>query len=211
MIKNVMVGVEYLLSKLFSRMHLRSIKDSNIDKTSVVYWGCNIYNTSVERYSYICHDSQIVNCDIGPFCSISDHVFIGGVEHPMEWVSTSPVFQRVKHSGPTKRFALYDLPVVKRTVIGCDVWIGHGATIKQGVKIGHGAVVGSNAVVTKDVPPYAIVGGAPAKVLKYRFDNDTILALLKSEWWNMEDDKIAANAHLFKDPKRFLDQINESM
>lgn len=197
--------LSYLYAKLFNRLRGTAIHKSRIHPTSVIYPGCNILDVVMDRYSYCSHDCQIVCCDIGSFCSISDHVFIGGPEHPMEWISTSPVFQKVKHSGPTKRFAEHELPIMKRTTIGSDVWIGHGATIKQGVTIGHGAVIGSNAVVTKDVPPYAIVGGVPAKIIKYRFDDETINALLKSEWWNMSDKEIALRAHFAQDPICFID------
>lgn len=84
------------------------------------------------------------------------------------------MFQNVRHSGPTKRFARLDVPKNQKTIIGNDVWIGHNVTVKQGVTIGHGAVIGSNALVTKDVPPYAIAGGVPAKIIKYRFKEDII-------------------------------------
>lgn len=159
------------------------------------------------KYSYIGHDSQITNTKIGAFCSISDHVYIGGAEHPMDWVSTSPVFQNVKNSGPTKRFSKFDLPSQKLTEIGNDVWIGHNVTIKQGVTIGHGAVVGSNALVTKDVPPYAVVGGIPAKVLKYRFNEETITLLLQSKWWEMNENELSERACLIKDPCSFIKSI----
>ena len=199
----------YLYAKLVDRLRGKAIAKSLIDKTSVIYPGCNILDVKMDRYSYCSHDCQIVCCDIGSFCSISDHVFIGGGEHPTSWVSTSPVFQNVKRSGPSKRFAKFDLPAWKRTVIGNDVWIGHGVTIKQGVNIGHGAVIGSNAVVTKDIPPYAIVGGVPAKVIKYRFGDETIEALLKSEWWNMSNEDLAGYAQYIKKPLLFLDKLNQ--
>lgn len=202
-----MLRLSYYHSKLVKKLRGKAIKNSKIHSSSVVFSGCHIVDSVIDRYSYCSYDCQIVSCDIGAFCSISDHVYIGGAEHPMDWVSTSPVFQKVKHSGPTKRFAKYDLPPVKRTRIGSDVWIGHAATIKQGVTIGHGAVIGSNAMVTKDVPPYAIVGGNPSKVIRYRFDDKTIEKLLKSEWWEWPEEKISRFADCIKDPAAFCDKI----
>ena len=127
----------------------------------------------------------------------------------MNWVSTSPVFEDVKHSGHTKRFSLFKVDNVVKTAIGSDVWIGHGATIKAGVTIGHGAVIGSNAMVTKDVPPYAIVAGVPAKVIKYRFDEDTIIDLLKSEWCTLSDNQISIVAQFIKNPRTFIEKVKE--
>ena len=199
--------LSYLFAKFMQRLQGKAVIGSRIHPTAVIYSGSQIVNTSFGRYSYCSYNCKIVNAEIGAFCSISDHVYIGGEEHPMDWVSTSPVFQNVRHSGPTKRFSKFDVPSVRQTIIGSDVWIGHGATIKQGVTIGHGAVVGSNALVTKNVPPYAIVGGVPAKVIKYRFDEATIEALLHTEWWALPDEEIQQYAHLIQEPDKFIQQF----
>ena len=192
------------------RLRGKAIKNSTIHGTSVVNPGCNILNSAMDRYSYCGCDCQIVDTEIGAFCSISDHVFIGGAEHPIEWVSTSPVFQNTRHSGPTKRFVKYDAPASKHTIIGNDVWIGHGVTIKSGVVVGNGAVVGSNALVTKDVPPYAIVGGVPAKVIKYRFDDSVIDALLSIRWWELADEELEGYAPYINNPESFIKHFERS-
>ena len=195
-------------AKIADRFRGKVIRGGRIHRTSVIKYGCNIVNTNMERYSYCGNDCQIVSCDIGAFCSISDHVFIGGAEHPIKWVSTSPVFQNTRHSGPKKRFARFDLPKTKRTTIGNDVWIGHGVTIKQGVVIGDGAVIGSNAFVSKNVPPYAIVGGIPARIIKYRFSQECITRFEEIKWWNLPDDKITEIIDLFHIENPTLEDIN---
>ena len=94
------------------------------------------------------------------------------------------------------------------TFIGHDVWIGHGVTIKQGVRIGNGAVIGSNTMVTKDVPPFAIVGGVPAKVIRYRFSKEVIDRLEEIQWWNLPDEKITEVVELFHIKNPSLEDIN---
>ena len=199
----------YYYSKFFKKIvRGKCIVNSDIHKTAKINSGATIVDSTIGRYSYTCYDDEIVNCEIGQFCSISDEVVIGGAEHPMDWVSTSPVFQNVKHSGPKKKFAEFAYEGIKRTVIGNDVWIGRRAIIKAGVRIGDGAVIGSGSVVTKDVPPYAIIGGVPAKVIKYRFDEGSIQALLLSKWWDLDDDELSKHAQYIDNPKAFLDSIN---
>lgn len=205
-----MVSLKYLYGKFFKKIiRGKCVINSNIHKTAKINSGATIVDSLIGRYTYTCYDDEIVNCEIGQFCSISDEVVIGGAEHPINWVSTSPVFQNVKHSGPKKKFSEFDFEGIKKTVIGNDVWIGRRAIIKAGVTVGDGAVIGSGSVVTKDVPPYAIVGGVPAKILKYRFDEDTIKELIQGEWWNMQDEVIERYAHLIKDPIAFTKALKE--
>jgi acetyltransferase-like isoleucine patch superfamily enzyme len=135
---------------------------------------------------------------VGNFVSIAPGVLMitGGI-HPTNWVSTFPFRFEWKLPG-----ALEDgMPYSKGDiVIGSDVWIGTDAVILSGVKIGHGAVIATRAVVTKDVPPYAIVAGIPAKVVDYRFDEATIQSLLEIAWWDWDDMAIQQAIHLLSSP-----------
>lgn len=137
--------------------------------------------TSLGNYNYIGHYTMTLNAEIGSYCSIASGVKIGQGDHDLKCVSTSTHIYGSKH-GITNHN-----DCEKKTVIGNDVWIAANVCIKQGVNVGTGAVVGAGAVVTKDVPPYAIVAGVPAKVIRYRFDDETIKMLLESKWWELDE------------------------
>jgi len=135
-------------------------------------------------------------CRIGRYCSFGEQVQIGRHPHPMHWISTSPFFywqykDVIDQSLPDgidlnahADFKRNGPPVTaKLTVIGNDVWIGHGAFILPGIQIGDGAVIAAKSVVTKNVPPYAVVAGSPAKIVRYRFQQDEIEELQASKWW----------------------------
>lgn len=202
--------ISYLYAKFFKKiLRGKAIINSKIDKTASIASGCTIVNSSMGKYSYCSYDCEILDCKIGNFCSLANHVFIGGAQHPMDWVSTSPVFENVKHSGPKKRFSQFTLPSAKITLIGNDVWIGHGAIIKQGVSIGDGSVIASGAIVTKNVPPYSVVGGCPARIIKYRFSEDIITLLLQSKWWDLCDEELLKISDKIQDPTEFLKQISK--
>ena len=203
-----MTGVKTIWNKVLKKLKFSSIRNSAIDRTSTVESGCNIVSVNMDRYSFCGYDCEIVNADIGAFCSIANDVKIGGAMHPIQWASTSPVFYKGRDSVAMK-FSEYDRPKDNRTFIGNDVWIGSGAFIKQGVTIGDGAVIGMGAVVTKDVPPYAIVGGNPAKLIRMRFDDTIIKRMIQSEWWKLSDEVLLEVAQYIKEPEVFLNKIGE--
>lgn len=127
----------------------------------------------------------------GKFCQIATGVrfIMNGSNHAMNGISTYPfkVFEKSWSN------ALLEVISKGDTIIGNDVWIGNGATIMQGIKVGHGAIIGTNSLVTKDVEPYSIVGGNPAKEIRKRFDPEKIDFLLKLAWWNLPIEKITEN------------------
>lgn len=141
------------------------------------------------------HDVSKVKLVIGKFCAIAAETrFIMTGDHKLDAVSTYPfpVFKR----GWESAFNIAELPVKGDIIVGNDVWFGYDSMIKGGVKIGDGAIIATRAVVVKDVPPYSIVGGNPAKVVKMRFDDKTIERLLQIAWWNWDIEKINHNLKL---------------
>jgi acetyltransferase-like isoleucine patch superfamily enzyme len=151
----------------------------------------------VGEYTYgnprVLHWGEKANLKIGKFCSIAEGViiFLGG-NHRYDWVTTYPFSALNKEWSEASNIAGH--PATRGSVvIGNDVWIGFGATIMSGVKIGDGAVIGARAVITKDVAPYSIVGGNPAREIKKRFSDDKIEKLLEIEWWNWSIEKIKSN------------------
>ncbi len=155
---------------------------------------------------YIGWNTEIVQCRaIGPFSSISNGVKIGLNSHPLEHVGTNAIFF-AKRRGWIPADT-YNENAENYVEIAADVLISANVIVLKGVKIGVGAVVGAGAVVAKDVPPYAIVAGVPAKIIRYRFDEETIKRLLKSEWWNMPSGKLKSLAHLFHKTPEFLKEI----
>ncbi len=129
---------------------------------------------------------------IGKYCSIGSNVFVGLPQHPLHCLSSSPIVtQKNFMDFPDTDFPTIDNYGYKEVEIGNDVWVGQDVNIMGGIKIGHGAVIGANTLVTKDVPPYAIVGGVPAKIIRYRFDEATIKILLETKWWELDVKEIA--------------------
>lgn len=147
----------------------------------------------IGAFSYIRSGGNALHIkEIGRFCSIGRNVTLGEARanHPLHWVSTSLAVSRDYHAEHT--------PVV----IGHDVWIAHDAVIMAGVTIGTGAVVGRNAIVTRDVEPYQIVAGNPARAIRFRFNEEQRQALLASEWWNLDYEALKTLS--FRDVDAFL-------
>ena len=183
---------KYLLNFLSKKKINKTISwlafwDSKTEIPNELYMApfARLMNCKVGKYTRIKPGCVFKNVTIGNFCSFANDVMIGLGQHPTFLLSTNSVFYKV---GITDKFFKgIDYDEEPRTYIGNDVWIGNGAVVMDGITIGDGAIVASRAVVTKDVPPYAVVGGVPAKILKYRFSQDVIDELLKIKWWNLSD------------------------
>lgn len=189
-------------------------KNSVLDRYTQIGRGSVLSNTSIACYSYIGSNCSFYNTKIGKFCSIGDNVHLVNAVHPISYCSTSPLFHKEffmkKSTGCTNI-----CEVTEKTSngyyleIGHDVWIGNQVLMKGGIKIGTGAVVAMGAVVTKDVPPYAVVGGVPARVLKYRFSEDVIEQLCQTEWWNKDEEWIKSNVNSFDSPEKIINMCAE--
>jgi acetyltransferase-like isoleucine patch superfamily enzyme len=193
---------------MLKKIRLSAIINSIIHKTSKVESGNHIVDSTFGRHSFCGYDCEITNCDIGSFCSIANHVIIGGGEHPMEWVSMSPVFYEGRDSVKAK-FSRHKREDVRRTTIGNDVWIGANALIRQGVTIGNGSVIGMGSVVTKNVDDYTIVAGCPARMIRKRFDEHIINKLAEIKWWEFSDEMLFKYAQYFTNPKKFIEKLEE--
>lgn len=169
-----------------------TVKESTLGHGCILYNNTVVVSSFIGDHSYIGGGSRVQYAEIGKFCSIAPEVRIGLGKHPIHLKSTYPGFYAKDPSqyGITPEYANSE-PEYERIVIGNDVWIGCRAMVLDGVTIGDGAVIAAGAVVTKDVPPYAVVGGVPAKTIKFRFEPSKIQELLQSKWWN--DQKYQSN------------------
>lgn len=177
-----------------------------LGKGVIIRSGCKIQrNVEIGDYTFINENTQIDSNTkyIGKYCSISHGVRIGMGSHPLSFISTSTVFYE-PYRGYVDLQLFDEFDDKGFTSIGHDVLIGANAIILAGVNIGSGAVAAAGAVVTKDVPPYAIVAGNPAKIIRYRFDDDMIEKLLNICWWDKDIHELANDAELMKAPKKFI-------
>ena len=152
-----------------------------------------VKNTFLGRFSTAGQLFRCIDTDVGAFCSIGDNVLLNAGEHPCAWLTTHnfPFNHAAWNWCPSIRLTEFtDWKPRRRCTVGNDVWIGANAVILTGAKIGDGAVVAAGAVVRGEVPPYAIVGGVPSRIIGYRFDDVTIARLLSVCWWNHPQDRI---------------------
>ncbi len=176
----------------FSGKHLRmeyltEISNCHFSEYNTLYKYSRLRDVHMGRFSYVGRETQVYHARIGSFTSIGPQVLIGLGEHPADgFVSTHPMFysDRGQSNPVIVGKTLFDeMPITK---IGNDVWIGARAILRTGVKIGDGAIIAAGAVVVKDVEPFSIVGGVPAKHIRYRFSPEEIERIRSSEWWTKD-------------------------
>ena len=170
--------------------------------------GTRIEETLFDDYSYTDGDAMIIYSEVGKFVNIASHVRINPGNHPMDRVTQHHCTYRRKkfRFADTDDDSLFSWRRRQACRIGHDSWIGHGATVMPGVTIGIGAVVGSGAVVTKDVAPYEIVAGVPARFIRKRFPDGTIEKLMDIEWWNWDRKTLEARFTDLYDLDAFLEK-----
>jgi acetyltransferase-like isoleucine patch superfamily enzyme len=141
--------------------------------------------------TYIAETTRIGFTHIGAFSSIGPDVLIGGLgQHPTEQLSTHPAFYSARGQSGKTFISTENTSELPRTVIGNDVWVGARSIILDGLHIGDGAIIAAGAVVTKSVPPYMIMGGVPARVIRPRFNDNVIAALIDWRWWEFGNAKL---------------------
>ena len=194
----VSVGARCVIADCRFGPHVRLAAD-------VTAVGCEIGD-----YTYVEAGTHLMRVSVGKFCSVAPRAFIGLGSHPSrDFVSTHPAFSV---SMPEAGYDFVEADArqaYEPTRVGNDVWVGVAALIRDGLSIGDGAVIGAGAVVTKDVPPYAVVAGVPARVLRYRFDEEQIGFLLGFRWWDRSEPWLRKNAAKFRDITRFVREADD--
>ena len=180
---------------------------SVVSRKAKVYGKTQVTSSTIGDYSYVGRNSRIVHADVGKFCSISGAVRLGMGTHTLDKLSTSPIFTERHNSTKHKWTDVQTDNPFKRVTVGNDVWIGTGVMVMGGVTIGDGAVIGAGAIVTRDVPPYSVVVGVPAKVIRQRFPSETVNELMKMQWWSLPDITLKNNIDYFQKPMNEIDLL----
>lgn len=190
--------------------HLRvgrraTARSCTFGRYNTLYDGVVLDDVVLGDLSYVSRGARICNATVGRFCCIGPETLVGLGRHPTRrFVSSHPAFYSTRAQAQLTFVTEQKFEEFRPVTIGNDVWIGARAIVLDGTTIGDGAIVAAGAVVSGDVPPYAIVSGVPAKVVRYRFDEATIEAIRRSRWWDSDLDVLRANAAAFADPAAFI-------
>lgn len=184
--------------------YMAEVIATDFGKYNTVRKYSRLRNASLGDYSYVGRDSQVYEARIGKFTCIGPGVTIGPGEHPTDRVSIHPIFYSTKgQSNPVlvQQASFEEMPL---THIGHDVWIAQGAILRSGVHIGNGAIIAAGAVVVSDIPAYAIAGGVPAKVIRYRFDEAQRATLERAQWWDWDESTLRQRCHEMNNVEMFF-------
>lgn len=172
---------------------------------------CRIVHSQMGYGSYVSNDTELLTTKVGRYCSIGPHVLMPTGKHPVsEFATSSPLFYSPQGINGTSfvdenKFEECEYAEEKFSrVIGNDVWIGGGCIILEGVTIGDGAVIGAGALVTKNLPPYSVCFGVPARVIRLRYDEATVSRLLATKWWDRDEMWLREHVGLFTDTEALL-------
>lgn len=176
-----------------------TIRDSRLGAWTEIGARARITEMTLGDYSYICNDSEVIYCEIGKFCSIAAHTRINPGNHPLDRaVLHHFTYRSAQFEMGEDDSSFFDWRRGFPATLGHDVWVGHGAVVLPGVSIGTGAAIGSGAVVSKDVPPFTVVAGVPAKPLRERFPKDVQQGLLEIRWWDWAHERLLAALNDFR-------------
>lgn len=188
--------------------YMSVVHNCSFGKYNVIGDHVSLTNVVMGDLSYVVAGASIKNTEIGKFCSIGPGCTVGLGKHPSrQFVSTHPAFFSTLKQSQISFVNKSYFQEFEKIKIGNDVWIGANVTVVDGVKISDGVIVAAGAIVTKDIPPYAIVGGNPAKIIRYRFEAEEIEYLKKIKWWDKDLSWLQKNYKLFFDIKNFKVQL----
>lgn len=195
-------------SKKIRLGYLADVQNCRFTQYNTIHKYARLRNVTMGDFSYVNRNSQVYSAEIGKFVCIGPEVLIGLGEHPSSvFVSSHPMFYSVMGEGYPKIAEQQLFEEFPTTRIGHDVWIGARAILKTGISIGNGAIIAAGSVVTKDVAPYSIVGGVPAKHIRYRFEPQQIEMLQNSAWWNNDIKWLKEHSGQMTDIDRYLKAI----
>lgn len=171
-----------------------AVTGSTLGRFCEIGAGSRVQHSELGDYSYCDRFADIANADIGKFANIASFVRIGATDHPLDRASLHHFMYRSADywEGAENDAAFFAHRAARRTVIGHDTWLGHNCQIKPDITVGDGAVVAAGAVVTKDVAPYTIVAGMPARLLRARLAPDLAERLIALAWWDWDHDRLGA-------------------
>ena len=199
---SILRSKDYDFTKLRSWQHnVKKGKNVRIEPVAL------LSDVEIGDYSYLSGDAVVSDTVIGKFCSIGPNFFCGWGVHPIDGISTSPVFYSSK-----AKFTFSEEDKIEehpQITIGNDVFIGANVTVLEGVTIGDGAVIGAGAVVSKDIPPYAVAVGSPIQIKKYRFSEEQIRQLRRIAWWDFDDERLKEVERLFFDVDSFIERFGK--